>query len=104
MPPVMPSRYQPDIWNNGALSADCCTIACWVIIVTRAVGDVFMRAVSAARNMYAKRGRAVTLDGAHHLHLIEVDVDLPLPFLRLSRFRLSSGLNTAVSIPVATLV
>lgn len=50
-----------------------------VTIAARVVGDVFMCAVSAARNMSAKRRRAAALDGAHHLELVKADVPCVCP-------------------------
>jgi len=47
----------------------------WAMAVAaRIVGDVFMRAVSAARNMPPKRRRAAALDGAHHFQLCQADM------------------------------
>ena len=45
-----------------------------VAIAARIVGDVLMRAVSAPRDMPAKRRRAAALDRAHHLQLVQADV------------------------------
>ncbi len=40
------------------------------------VSDVLVRAVFTPRNMAAEHRRAASLDGAHHLQLIEADVPL----------------------------
>lgn len=45
-------------------------------ITARVVGDVLVFAVVATRNMSAKRRCATTLDGRHHLHLVQADMPL----------------------------
>jgi hypothetical protein len=64
----------PDTLDNAALSADCCAIACRVIIAARVVCDVLMITFCASRNVTAEGGSPTVLDCGHHLQLGQVQV------------------------------